>query len=102
MPNNLSLSYIQNNENLAWLKHYASTNLSNEDKFEMLSNYLNEFNVPMVNQKELVTSGHTLLPEQPLYSTLELYCKAMKLQVEYIKLGQKESLSIRIPKGWIK
>lgn len=98
----LQLLFQQNKETLEWLECYSKGNLTNEDKFEMLNQYLNEFNVPENNQLELIASGHTLLPEQPLFSILELYCKAMGLQVEYIKLGQKEALSIRMQKGWLK
>lgn len=99
---NLNNYRQETKENLEWLNRYSRGNLSNHDKTEMIEHYLNLFKIPKHNQQELVTSGHTLVQQIPLFSLLELFCKAMGLQVEYIKVGQKEHLSLRTPKGFYK
>lgn len=98
----LKIHYKNHLEELEWLKAYSKSSLSNEDKLEMLEHYLTMFDIPKSHQLELVAGNHTMIPELPLYSMLERYCKAMGLYVEYIKVGQKEQLFLRMPKGFLK
>lgn len=98
----LAEKHLSHKEELEWVKAYSSIPLNNQQRIDMLENYLNKFNVPEHNQVELVASGHTMIPELPLFSLLEKYCKAIGLQVEYIKVGSKEQLFLRLPKGFLK
>lgn len=102
MNNNIYISHAQAQQELEWVKAYSSSNLSNNEKGELLQHYLDTYQIPQENQFELATVGNTLITPFPMYAVFELFANAIGLQTEYIMIKQIEFLSIRMPKDYFK
>ncbi|HDA6128336.1 TPA: hypothetical protein O5M36_002293 [Enterococcus faecium] len=95
-------TFKEHKELIEWLRFYFKRNLSDNEKIDIISGTLQDFDVPEINVTELLLTHSTLLPESSQFNILEKYCQAMKLITSYIKVGYRYQLAIQIPKGYIK
>ena len=95
-------TFKEHKEIIEWLRFYFKRNLSDNEKIDIISGTLQDFDVPEINITEIFLTHSTLLPESSQFNILEKYCQAMKLVTSYIKVGSRYQLAIQIPKGYLK